>query len=146
MSEAAEYEPRYLAGVLLFNDRAFFEAHEVWESLWHETTGSDRRFIQALIQAAVCLFHFGNKNVRGAARLLESSYNYMKPFAPQHLGLDVAAFWQAMHDCCAALRGPGEPPRDAALDETRLPTIALDPTPSAWPDPDAFLPDEPDDA
>jgi len=142
---AAEYDPRYLAGVLLFNDRAFFEAHEVWEELWHETTGPDRRFIQGLIQAAVCLFHFGNGNVRGAARLLQSSHNYMRPYLPKHFGLDVEAFWQAMHRCCAALRGGAEPPQNARPDEALVPIITLDPPPTAWPNPDDFLEDEPDD-
>src|SRR5262245_57419384 len=60
-SETA-YDPRYLAGVLFFNRRDFFEAHEVWEDLWQECTGPERKFVQALIQAAVALYHFGNGN------------------------------------------------------------------------------------
>jgi predicted metal-dependent hydrolase len=141
-SDEPAYDPRYLAGILFFNRRDFFEAHEVWEDLWHASTGPERRFIQALIQAAVALFHFGNGNVRGAARLYHSSYDYMKPYLPAYAGLDVAAFWEQMKQCCAALLGSSEPPAQARPDEALMPTIALAPAPEKWPDPDDFLPDE----
>ena len=48
------YDPRYLAGIVLFNRGDFFEAHEVWEQLWMEP-GEDKKFFQGLIQAAVAL-------------------------------------------------------------------------------------------
>lgn len=139
---ATEYDDRYLAGIQFFNRRDFFEAHEVWEDLWHATAGPERRFIQALIQAAVSLFHFGNGNVRGAARLYHSSYDYMKPYWPAFLGLNVAAFWDRMAECCAALLTQPEPPPGARPSESLMPTITLDPSPPAWPDPDQFLPEE----
>ena len=75
----ASYDPRYLAGVRFFNDRDFFEAHEVWEDLWAESHGDERRFYQGLIQAAVGLFHFGNGNLAGAVKLYHSSRDYMRP-------------------------------------------------------------------
>ena len=59
------YDPRYLAGIVLFNRGDYFEAHEVWEALWMETFGEEKRFYQALIQAAVGLCHFCNGNLRG---------------------------------------------------------------------------------
>jgi hypothetical protein len=62
-----DYDVRYLGGVRFFNDGDFFEAHEVWEGLWLETSGPERRFYQGLIQAAVALYHFGNGNLRGAS-------------------------------------------------------------------------------
>ena len=52
----ADYEPRYLAGILFFNSHDFFEAHEVWEDLWADSHDDERRFYQGLIQAAVALF------------------------------------------------------------------------------------------
>src|SRR5262245_54282863 len=55
-----DYDARYLAGIQLFNHRDFFEAHEVWEDLWQECAGPERRFYQGLIQAAVGLLHFSN--------------------------------------------------------------------------------------
>lgn len=144
MAEHEDYDPRYLAGIMLFNARDFFEAHEVWEDLWAATSQPDRRFYQALIQSAVALFHFGNGNLRGAARLYQSALNYQKPFFPRHLGLDLEDFWRQMAACFAELRHrgdgePGELPAAARPSEERIPIIALDPPPVAWPDPQPFL-------
>ena len=73
------YDPRYLAGVVLFNEQDFFGAHEVWEDLWADSYGDERRFYQGLIQAAVGLCHFGNGNLNGAVKLYHSSREYMRP-------------------------------------------------------------------
>jgi predicted metal-dependent hydrolase len=140
MAAAADYDARYLAGVLFFNRRDFFEAHEVWEELWADNAGPDRSFYQGLIQAAVGLLHFENGNLRGARKLYRTSRAYMEPFFPAHRGLDVAGFWAQMERCFAALAGSAEPPPDARPPAELIPTITLDPPPAAWPDPEAFLP------
>src|SRR3979490_1033221 len=76
------YDPRYLAGILFFNGQDFFEAHEVWEDLWADSYGDERRFYQGLIQAAVGLCHFGNGNLNGAVKLYNSSRDYMRGGGP----------------------------------------------------------------
>jgi predicted metal-dependent hydrolase len=139
MPPAPEYDPRYLAGVLFFNNRQFFEAHEVWESLWMDCAGPERRFYQGLIQAAVGLYHFGNSNVRGATKLYHSSRAYMERFLPAFAGLDIAEFWRAMAFCFDELLADANPDRRVALPEDRIPTITLDPHPETWPDPEQFL-------
>jgi uncharacterized protein len=40
-----------------FNAGDFYAAHEHWEALWLETAGSERRWLQALIQVATGLYH-----------------------------------------------------------------------------------------
>ncbi|MBY0459869.1 MAG: DUF309 domain-containing protein [Gemmataceae bacterium] len=100
-------DPRFLAGVDLFNAGEFFDAHEVWEDLWHECASPERRFYQALIQAAVALYHFGRGNLTGAARLYQSGRKYMEPFRPAFLGVTVDAFWDAL---AAHLAGAGPAP------------------------------------
>jgi predicted metal-dependent hydrolase len=134
----SDYEPRYLAGVLLFNDGAFFEAHEVWESLWLESSGEAKRFYQGLIQAAVCLLHLSNRNYRGAARLFESARSYMMPYRPVYLGLDIDEFWQQMEQTCRAYLNTPNPPRD---EPGSYPQIRLRPEPEHWPEPEDLLPD-----
>src|SRR5262249_21396087 len=138
----ATYEPRYLAGVLLFNAQDYFEAHEVWEDLWAESHGQERKFYQGLIQAAVGLCHFGNGNLGGAAKLYRSSRDYMKDCGSPFLGLDVVEFWQQMERCFQPLLGPGQPDRSVRPPADLLPVMRLSPEPAAWPDPDTFLPDE----
>ena len=152
-----EYDSRYLAGILFFNQRDFFEAHEVWEDVWTEASGPERRFYQGLIQAAVALHHFRNGNVRGATKLYRTGRAYMEPLHERFYGLDKQAFWDRMALCFQELLATPEPApltlpsppeggegsvRGAAprvrLDETTIPTITLDPPPEAWPDLAAF--------
>lgn len=136
-----DYEPRYLAGVVLFNEREFFDAHEVLEDLWNECCQADRRFYQAVLQAAVALYHFGNGNLRGAVKLFKSAKAYMDPYPDPHLGLDKRAFWDAMSACFADVFQDGQDHtrRDLRPDPALIPTITLEPMPAAWPDPRDYL-------
>jgi hypothetical protein len=142
MSTDTAYDPRYLAGVVLFNRGDFFEAHEVWESLWMDTTGGDKRFFQALIQAAVGLLHFCNGNVKGAVKLYRSSRDYMSRYDSPHLGIDQGAFWTDMERCFAPLLASTDPDRKIMPVDEHIPEIALEPPPAEWPDPAAFLEEE----
>jgi predicted metal-dependent hydrolase len=135
-----DYDPRYLAGILFFNERDFFEAHEVWEDLWADSAGPERRFYQGLIQAAVGLHHFCNGNLRGAVKLYRTSRAYMEPTGERFLGLDKAEFWRQMEHCFKELLEVDEPDRGLRPDEARIPVLTLDPPPDAWPDPEAFRP------
>ena len=143
--EEPSYDPRYLAGVVLFNRGDFFEAHEVWESLWMDTAGPDKPFYQGLIQAAVGLCHFCNGNVRGALKLYHSSRDYLSRYPSPHLGLDLAAFHDQMTRCFAELLASPAPDRSITPDEELVPEIALAPAPAEWPDPAAYLPPEDED-
>jgi uncharacterized protein len=136
------YDPRYLGGILFFNEHDYFEAHEVWESLWLHCAGPERRFYQALIQAAVALYHFGNGNWRGALKLYRSSKAYMDAYPSPYLGLDAQRFWEAMERCFAPLLAHSNPDSNIRPKISLLPTIALDPEPQAWPDPAQFAADE----
>ncbi len=143
MEAAPNYDPRYLAGILLFNRGDFFEAHEVWESLWMDTAAPEKKFYQGLIQAAVGLCHFANGNLRGAAKLYTSSRNYMESFGSPYLGMDTAGFWQQMERCFSALLANPDADRHVIqLDESLVPEIGLEPAPEAWPDPDEFIEDD----
>jgi len=54
------------AGLDLFNEGRYFEAHEVWEDLWRISEGDEKGFYQGLIQAAVGLHHLERHNAAGA--------------------------------------------------------------------------------
>src|SRR5262249_58623576 len=133
------YDPRYLAGVLLFNAGDYFEAHEAWEDLWADSHGDERKFVQGLIHAAVGLCHFGNGNLGGAAKLYRSGRDYMRPVPSPFLGLDVEAFWRQMGACFRPLLGPEPPDRATRPAPALAPVIVLDPPPAEWPDPEEYL-------
>ena len=137
-----DYDPRYLAGILFFNEQDFFEAHEVWEDLWAESHGNERRFYQGLIQAAVGLFHFSGGNLGGAVKLYHSARAYMEPCGPRFLGLDCVAFWRQMEQCFGPLLAGADPPRETRPDQGLIPRMELDPAPTAWPDPADHVSDE----
>ena len=66
-------EEAYVRGARLFDDGAFFEAHEAWEERWRiETEPVARRFLQGLIQVAAA-FHklVVSGTPASAARLLD---------------------------------------------------------------------------
>lgn len=143
MRDEPDYDPRYLAGIVLFNERDFFSAHEVWEDLWNDCGDADRRFYQALIQAAVALYHYGQGNLRGAVKLFSSSKAYMDRYPSPHLGLDCEAFWRQMAACFVPVHAETDIlRRDLRPDEGLIPTIVLDPAPREWPDPQEFLEDD----
>ena len=134
-----QYDPRYLAGIVLFNRGDFFEAHEVWELIWMETSMPEKKFYQGLIQAAVGLCHFCNGNMRGASKLYHSGREYMMRFGSPYMGLDQTAFWGDMERCFAELLKLTEAAQRVEIQEDLIPTIELSPAPAVWPDPAPFL-------
>jgi hypothetical protein len=124
-ADTADSPDLYLAGVESFNRGEFFDAHEVWEDLWRDCDPADRRFFQALIQAAVAAYHWGRGNATGAARLYHSGRKYMEPYRPAYRGLAVDAFWDAMAAHLAGALGEAgaapAPPPVITLEPARRP-------------------------
>lgn len=82
-------DPRFYKGISLFNQEDFFEAHEVWEELWHDTVGPDRDFFQGLIQVTSAMHHLQIANMKGARILYGSGIELLAPYGSRHLGLDL---------------------------------------------------------
>lgn len=121
-----EYHPLYLQGIALFNEEDFFEAHEVWEELWTEIIGPDKKFYQGLIQAAVALLHFGNENLGGARKVYESARKYLEAYAPEHQGLNLTQFLEDFRYCFEELlQATDTYPEGVALRDERIPKIPL---------------------
>jgi len=75
----------------LFNDKLYFECHDLLEYAWSETRGEERSFLHALIQVAVGMVHVANANHQGAVNLLSRGIEALASFAPERDGLDVDA-------------------------------------------------------
>jgi predicted metal-dependent hydrolase len=89
-----EKDHRFLEFIQLFNSEKFFEAHEVLEELWLETTGARKQFYQGLIQCAVALAHWQRKNSRGAVQVGNRALTTLKMYDPKEEGIDVARLIQ----------------------------------------------------
>ncbi|MDX2154216.1 MAG: DUF309 domain-containing protein [Bryobacteraceae bacterium] len=77
-------------GVLLFNEGAYFEAHEVLEEVWTPERGVRRLFLQSLIHFAVGLYHYERGNSIGAELQLRKALRKLRPHLPAFEGVDTA--------------------------------------------------------
>jgi len=88
MSFENEINTLFQAGLKLFNEKNFYDAHEKWEDLWSDYYLKDRLFIQGLIQLSVSFVHLKNNNMNGAKSLLNKCKQKFEGFDIQR-GIDV---------------------------------------------------------
>ena len=91
---------RLQLGVRLFNDREFFECHEVLEEEWTPEQGPRRFFLQALIHLAVAMHHWQRGNTRGAIGQFRKGLGKLEPYLPSYEGIDTGRLF---HDAEASL-------------------------------------------
>lgn len=121
---STEFLEQYREGLRLFNEEDFFECHEVFEELWSESQGDDKKFLQGLIQAAVALFHFGNENFGGAKKLYVSATEKLRPLGDEYMGIALAPFLTDMELCFRELLANTEAyPTTVALQDELVPKI-----------------------
>ncbi len=117
----------YHQGIELFNDRDFFEAHEVWEDIWHMAYGVKHLYYQGMIQCSVSLEHYRRGNPRGVLSLYKSYTPKFQSVPDVFMGLDVKAFLVAMKLALDPVLAADPVPEKGAieLDYARVPTINL---------------------
>lgn len=121
-----DFEEQYREGIRLFNEEDFFECHEVFEELWSESLGDDKKFLQGMIQAAVALFHFGNENFGGAKKLYNSARQRLQPLGEQYMGIDLSRFVTDFDSCFQELLANTESyPTTVTLQDELVPKIHL---------------------
>ena len=119
-----EFPEQYREGLRLFNEEDFFECHDVLEELWSETLGSDRKFLQGLIQASIALFHFGNENFGGAKKLYLSARKNLEPFGQEFMGILLGEFLKDFQNCFQELLDNTETyPTTVSLRDELVPRI-----------------------
>jgi predicted metal-dependent hydrolase len=100
--------PFYRAYFQCWNDQRYYEAHDVLEQVWLKKKSADDDFFKGLIQAAGAFVHLQKnfehphhpkhgRRLRPAARLFALAEANLKPFAPEHHGLNVSAFLALLH-------------------------------------------------
>lgn len=88
------YPGEYLDGIRLFNAGRYFDAHEAWEEIWQHSSGETKLFYQMLIQAAVCLHHYENGNMRGAQGMYERALDKLAHLPDEFMSLNLIDFTQ----------------------------------------------------
>ncbi|KUO97418.1 hypothetical protein ATW55_06015 [Ferroacidibacillus organovorans] len=83
-------DERLLAYLHCYNIRRdYFLCHEYGESLWLDSGRPE--FLKGLIQAAVCLYHLENGNVRGAYPMWLRAKRYVQSIRPVYEAIDIDA-------------------------------------------------------
>src|SRR5881398_3627343 len=99
--------PFYRAFFHCWNEKRYYEAHDVLEQLWLKTKSPDTDYFKGLIQAAGAFVHLQkhfeypshvkhSRRLSPAVRLFRLAQRNLASFAPWHHGLDVAALCQLL--------------------------------------------------
>jgi hypothetical protein len=102
--------PFYRAFFHCWNERRYYEAHDVLEQLWLKTESPDADYFKGLIQAAGAFVHLQkqfeyplhakhSRRLSPAVRLFRLADKNLSHFAPRRHGLDVAAFCRLLRGC-----------------------------------------------
>ena len=92
------------AAVGEFNRQAFFKCHETLEALWMGEPGPIRQLYKGILQLGVAFYHLQAGRARSAAFLLERASNYLQPFAPHCMGLDLEHLLTRVSYCLEQVR------------------------------------------
>jgi predicted metal-dependent hydrolase len=85
-----DLNPHYLGFIHCFNQRLYYEAHEVLEVLWLTERGrADGRFYQGLIQLAGAFVHWEKGRPGPAAALLRLAGSNLQGYPRLHHRLDL---------------------------------------------------------
>jgi uncharacterized protein len=115
-----------IAGIEQFNAREFYECHEILEDIWLAEPGNIRTLYQGILQIGVAFYHLGRGNFRGATSLFETGIAYLRPFAPECMGVNVQKLIDDGIHAYAELQRLGKE-RIAEFDDALIPTISYVP-------------------
>jgi len=73
-----------------FNRGEYWHQHETLEEIWRaETDETIRNFYKGILQVGVGFYHLTRRNYNGAVKVLARGINYLTPYAPRCIGVDV---------------------------------------------------------
>ncbi len=82
--------PQMIHAFEQFNRGEYWHQHETLETVWRaESDESIRDFYKGILQVGVGFHHITRHNYRGAVKVLARGINYLHPYAPRCMGVDV---------------------------------------------------------
>jgi hypothetical protein len=114
---------RFEKGVELFNNRRFFECHDVIEDIWMEWRGSDRTFFQGIIHVAVGFDHLDNENFRGSRSQFLKGIAKLERFQPAYYGIELKTFLTQTSLCLQWVMQREQSLETGPFDAGLIPTI-----------------------
>lgn len=100
MAASVEVHPCYRAFFQCWNERRYYEAHDVLEHLWLDTRDADSAYFKGLIQAAGGFVHLQKqfefpghpkhaRRLRPAVRLFALADKNLEPFGARRHGFNI---------------------------------------------------------
>ena len=84
-------EDLFLKGLVEYNSKNFYDAHEFWEELWSDYKLEEPDIIQGLIQISVGYFHLTSLNKKGAIGLFTKAIKKLTPHVnSEKLPIDIS--------------------------------------------------------
>ena len=84
-------EDLFIKGLVEYNSKNFYDAHEFWEELWSDYKLEEPNLIQGLIQVSVGYYHLINLNKKGAIGLFTKSIKKLDPYTTsKFLPIDIS--------------------------------------------------------
>jgi hypothetical protein len=81
-------------GLIEFNERNFFEAHEYLEDAWKNESGEGRELYRGVLQVAVAYLQIERANYQGAVKMFLRSRQWLNPLPEECRGIDIAQLKQ----------------------------------------------------
>ena len=82
--------PQMMHAFEQFNRGEYWHQHETLEAVWRaESDESIRNFYKGILQVGVGFHHITRLNYRGADKVLTRGINYLRPYAPRCMGIQV---------------------------------------------------------
>jgi predicted metal-dependent hydrolase len=112
------------AGIELYNNGSYFEAHEAWEEVWLDAENSEREFYQGLIQITAAFVHVTRNEYPGSVRLLDAGISKLARYGVRKEGIELAAFVEGARKARESLIALGEK-RMGEFDRGLIPVIQV---------------------
>jgi uncharacterized protein len=114
-------EARLREGIALFNGKKFFDAHEVWEELYHDTADENKAFLEGLIGLAAAFRLFQDfHEIKGPVRMIYQSLIRLENYQPAFLEIDVTALCQAAEAWAKTSEAANVAPASSSLPKIKM--------------------------
>jgi hypothetical protein len=108
LTESPTPPPSFALCLQQLNDGLYFEAHESLETIWLEAPYPLKLFYYALIKLSVGLLQLDRHNAKAARAQLIAALQYLAPFTPSFMGLQISVLIEQAQARVAVLQGSDE--------------------------------------
>ena len=105
IAEPAQGQSSALAeAARLFNERAYYESHDVLEEEWAATRGLRRESLKALVKLAAGMYHLQTSGFQGAGSLLSSGLAALDALPPEEILVEIDPLRDPIRRCLQKIR------------------------------------------